>query len=169
MQPTKQLATSVGQSSELAIPEGILTRKQSNVLSVLVAEDNSVSQMVIEKMLTQLGHHVTVVENGALALELYRHCLGADERWQQFDLILMDCEMPELDGFAACSRMRGLEAQYQKVAAPIVALTAQRSEAVDERCRASGFNQVLLKPLSKERLTSVLSRHCADTGLNANS
>jgi signal transduction histidine kinase/CheY-like chemotaxis protein len=166
MQAVVQLDTTTTQGGELAISKGILTAKQSKVLSVLVAEDNSVSQMVIEKMLTQLGHHVTVVENGALALELYRHCLGADERWQQFDLILMDCEMPELDGFAACARMRGLEHQFQKVAAPIVALTAQRSEAVDERCRVSGFNQVLLKPLSKERLTSVLSRHCADTGFN---
>lgn len=122
-----------------------LPAKKSS-LHVLVAEDNPVNQIVVQGMLNALGHtHVTAV-NGEEALELF--CNGDDV----FDMILMDCEMPVLDGIGATKAIRKLE---QGGEIPIVALTAHAMESQIESCRAAGMNNHLSKPLKLEELQSI--------------
>lgn len=141
---------------------GMLEKDLSNLampsLNILVAEDNEVNIMVIDRMLNRLGHQVSLVKNGALAIELYRHCMGSDERWQHFDLILMDCEMPEIDGLEASKKIRQLETEFGVSPVPIIALTAHGLNRVEEQCIEAGMNLALAKPVSLEKLKSGIER-----------
>lgn len=121
--------------------------------NILVAEDNEVNQMVIRGLLERLGHEVTVVRNGALVVEAYTTCRQPDSHWKPFDLILMDCEMPEVDGYEATHRIRAWEAaQNDGQAVRIIALTAHVLPDYLERCLSSGMDDYLLKPVSAQAL-----------------
>jgi signal transduction histidine kinase/ActR/RegA family two-component response regulator len=113
--------------------------------SVLVVEDNLVNQVVITRLLEKLGHTVTVASDGRAGLELVQ--VG------RFDLILMDCHMPEMDGFEATRLLR-----ERQVDTPVFALTAAVTIEDRERCLASGMNGVLAKPLRIDLLKDVLNR-----------
>lgn len=121
-------------------------------LRVLVAEDNPVNQLVIARLLDKLGHLGYVVENG-------RDALTAAET-QKFDVVLMDCQMPQMDGFesARCFRNSDLE-PLQKV--PIIALTAFAMVGDRERCLAAGMNDYLTKPIDLYQLAQKLSELAA--------
>ncbi|HEY5789026.1 MAG TPA: ATP-binding protein [Gammaproteobacteria bacterium] len=114
---------------------------------LLVAEDNPVNRKVISGMLDKLGYAATLVEDGAGAL-------AALER-ERFDLVLMDCQMPVLDGFAATARIRRLD---RVAGIPIVALTAQAQDGERERCLAAGMDDYLVKPMNMQTLRSTLER-----------
>jgi CheY-like chemotaxis protein len=118
---------------------------------VLVAEDNGVSALVVEAMLERFGVEIEVVGDGVQAVD----------RWErsQPDLVLMDCQMPELDGFAATRRIREREALTGRRRVPIVALTANAFESDRERCFAAGMDEHLAKPFREEELVEVLKRH----------
>lgn len=118
---------------------------------VLVAEDNGVNALVVEAMLERLGVEVELVGDGAQAVD----------RWErsQPDLVLMDCQMPELDGFAATRLIREREALTGRRPVPIVALTANAFESDRERCFAAGMDEHLGKPFREEELVEVLKRH----------
>ena len=118
---------------------------------VLVAEDNPVNALVVEAMLREAGLEVDLVENGAQAVQ----------RWERAppDLVLMDCQMPELDGFAATRNIRLREARQQRLRVPIVALTANAYESDRERCFAAGMDDHLAKPFRAEDLRVVLARY----------
>ncbi|HBG07816.1 MAG: hypothetical protein A2075_22935 [Geobacteraceae bacterium GWC2_58_44] len=126
----------------------------SGARRVLLVEDNRVNQEVGQAMLEKLGCSVTVAGNGLEALE-------ALERGS-FDLILMDCQMPELDGYQASRRIREREDQDGLTAAPrripIVALTAHAMEDNRAQCIAAGMDDYLSKPLSQLQLRGVLER-----------
>jgi signal transduction histidine kinase len=111
--------------------------------TVLVVEDNEINQLVVTRLLEKLGHAVTVAGDGAAALEV---CATG-----RFDLVLMDCHMPGMDGFEATRRLRA-----GGWTAPIFALTAAVTSADYARCLAAGMNGVLAKPLRLERLAEVL-------------
>jgi CheY-like chemotaxis protein len=118
-------------------------------LRVLVAEDNRVNQMVIVRLLEKVGHRVDVAANGhetlsALALASY-------------DLVLMDCQMPEMDGFEATRAIREAE-RATGTHIPIVALTANALEGDRERCLAVGMDDYLAKPITPRALTAALAR-----------
>ncbi|RMG44214.1 MAG: response regulator [Acidobacteria bacterium] len=117
-------------------------------LRILVAEDNPVNQKVAERMLARLGHRVTLVANGKAAVEAVRA--------ERFDLVLMDCQMPELDGYDATRAIRGLEGE--SAATPIVAMTANAAEEDRAACLAAGMDAVLVKPFQLHQLAAVLSR-----------
>jgi signal transduction histidine kinase/ActR/RegA family two-component response regulator len=117
-------------------------------LRVLVAEDNAINQKVATMLLARLGHEVTVADNGRRALE----ALDAG----RFDLVLMDCHMPEMDGFDATLAMR-----LRGDRTPVVALTAASLPEERQRCFASGMADVLLKPINRADLTRVLARYGA--------
>jgi signal transduction histidine kinase/AmiR/NasT family two-component response regulator len=116
---------------------------------VLVAEDNETNQVVIRGLLAQAGYHeVTVVADGEEALA----AMAANA----FDLVLMDCRMPRLDGYEAARRLRA-----QGFTQPIIALTANAAAGERERCLAFGMSDYLAKPIDAARLAQVLAEWTA--------
>jgi two-component system, sensor histidine kinase and response regulator len=117
---------------------------------VLLAEDNPVNQKVARIVLEKLGLEVEVVNNGRDAVEA----------WQKgkYDLILMDCQMPQLDGYAATRRIRE-EEELQGRHIPIVALTAHAMKGDDIKCLEAGMDDYLTKPLDRALLIACLEKH----------
>ncbi|TQV81265.1 response regulator [Exilibacterium tricleocarpae] len=119
--------------------------------TVLLVEDHRVNQMVAEGMLKKLGYGVKVANNGREALDLLA---GAE-----VDLVLMDCQMPEMDGFVATQRIRNLEARgTEDRHIPIIAMTAHAAEGDETRCLAAGMDDYLPKPVRYDQLESRLKR-----------
>jgi signal transduction histidine kinase/DNA-binding response OmpR family regulator/HPt (histidine-containing phosphotransfer) domain-containing protein len=118
---------------------------------VLLAEDNVVNQEVAVNMLEGLNCQVAVAGNGLEAL-------AALER-ESFDLVLMDCQMPELDGFATTAEIRRREAAAGRSPRPILALTANAMEGDRERCIEAGMDDYLSKPFTCEALAAMLGRY----------
>jgi two-component system sensor histidine kinase/response regulator len=114
---------------------------------VLLAEDNPVNQKVALSMLRRMGLDVSVAKNGLEAVDAVRRTT--------VDLILMDCEMPELDGFEATRQIRRAQAG---VRTPIIALTANAFEENRERCLAAGMDDFLSKPFDKAQLRTLLAQ-----------
>jgi signal transduction histidine kinase/CheY-like chemotaxis protein/HPt (histidine-containing phosphotransfer) domain-containing protein len=119
---------------------------------VLLVEDSPINQYVATAMLERLGVSVTVAVNGAAAVELVRG--------RTFDLVLMDCHMPEMDGFEATRRIRTWERSVSPGPdLPIVALTANALSGDREACLAAGMTDYLAKPLTGSRLAEMLAKH----------
>ncbi|NNM52150.1 MAG: response regulator, partial [Pseudomonadales bacterium] len=118
----------------------------------LLAEDNPVNQKVATKMLEKFGMSVDVARNGLDAVKLYLQV--------RYDIIFMDCQMPDMDGFATTREIRRLQQLAPSARAiPIVALTANIQEGERERCLACGMNDFLGKPLKLQDLSDVLQRN----------
>jgi len=120
---------------------------ETKQLRVLLAEDNIVNQLVVQKMLERVGHTVECVTNGALALARYQE--------ERYDLILMDVQMPEMDGCEATRRIRQLEKEKGGHIS-IVALTAHALSGHREQCLMAGMDKYLSKPLRSQELYAVL-------------
>ncbi len=119
--------------------------------TVLLAEDNPVNQLVAEEYLSSFGCNVDVVSNGLEAL-------AAFER-KAYDLILMDCDMPEMDGFEATKTLRQMKLdENRQQSTPIIALTALAFEGDRERCTAAGMDDFLGKPFDPKDLQAMLKR-----------
>ena len=116
-----------------------------------MAEDNEVNRLVATAMLTKAGFDVDTVENGADAVEA--------SRWQGYDAILMDCQMPVMDGYEAARRIRDRGDRI-----PIIALTASVLKEDVDRCFAAGMDDYLSKPVSAATLAEVISRRAAPRG-----
>jgi CheY-like chemotaxis protein/HPt (histidine-containing phosphotransfer) domain-containing protein len=121
---------------------------------ILLAEDNVVNQKVAAAVLEKLGHQVDAVQNGREAVEAWRS--------GRYDLILMDCQMPEQDGYEATREIRRIEAAAGNVHIPIVALTAHAIQGTELQCREAGMDDYLTKPLDRDRLADSLERHLGD-------
>jgi signal transduction histidine kinase/CheY-like chemotaxis protein len=119
-------------------------------LKILVAEDNSVNQLVIKAMLSSLGITPTLVENGELAVE--------QVKIHDFDLVLMDCQMPVMDGYQATALIRKTKSPEQL---PVIALTADVMPEDKANAFAIGFNEHLAKPLELDKLIQCLSQYIA--------
>lgn len=130
--------------------------KQLSIKQVLVAEDNKVNQIVIQGMLQKLGVSYVLATNGLEALEEIKR--GLLEGNHLFDCILMDCEMPEMDGFEATQRIRKLEQQFKVNPIKIIALTAHALPERLEQCRESGMDSHLTKPIQLSTLAAALSQ-----------
>lgn len=115
-------------------------------LRVLVAEDNPVNRMVIKGLLGKLNITPVFAENGVEA------CTAVQQQTNRFDLILMDCEMPEMDGFEATRCIRSYERKEALVPTPIIALTAHALQEHREAVFASGMNYYLSKPVTSDTL-----------------
>jgi PAS domain S-box-containing protein len=113
---------------------------------ILVAEDNAVNRMVACQLLQKLGYRVDVVNNGRQAVNAWRS--------GRYDAILMDCQMPELNGYEASKEIRGLESDGHHI--PIIALTAHAMAGAERDCKEAGMDAYLSKPINRERLESYL-------------
>lgn len=125
-------------------------RRALKASSLLLVEDNVINQKVMKRLLNTLGMKVTVAPGGKEALKLMRR--------QKFDLILMDCQMPGMDGFEVT---RAWRAKEEKGHLPIVALTAHASTEDRQKCESAGMDDFLTKPVDRDRLTATLSRWLA--------
>ena len=128
--------------------------KSYSHLKVLVAEDNQVNQMVVKGLLKKLGIKPVIVENGLEALECYIDS-------EPFDLILMDCEMPVLDGWEATRKIRDYQVEHisDKGKLLIVALSAHALSIEREKAVSVGMDDYLSKPVSREDLEGMLEKH----------
>jgi len=123
-------------------------------VKVLLAEDNPVNQEVAMSMLDILGCDCELAENGKQVLAMLdNNC---------FDLVLMDCQMPEMDGFEAAAEIRRQEAEDPGTHIPIIAVTANAMEGDREQCIAAGMDDYLSKPFSQLQLAEVLQRWCKE-------
>ncbi len=133
------------------------TRSRFNA-RVLLAEDNSVNQDVAEAVLENLGCEVFIAPDGASAVQAFGE--------QVFDLVLMDCEMPEIDGFEATRRIREIERVRsgeasetdRRAAIPIIAVTAHALPEMRDRCLEAGMNDFVVKPYDENQLAEAMQR-----------
>ena len=114
---------------------------------ILLVEDNSVNQLVARGMLTRLGYEVEIAEQGEAALARLER--------EEFDLVLMDCNMPVMDGYETSRRMRA-DPRWQTI--PIIALTANALHEDRQRCEEAGMNDYLAKPFKREDLQALMSK-----------
>ncbi|RMF66664.1 MAG: response regulator [Calditrichaeota bacterium] len=120
---------------------------------ILLAEDNEMNWRLFQKILTRLGYEVTVVENG-------REALNALEV-AEFDLVLMDMQMPTMDGFEATRRIRQQE-RFRDL--PVIALTAYAMVGDAEKCKRAGCNDYITKPINKRQFVKCIQRHLSRRG-----
>jgi len=121
----------------------------SRTLNLLLVEDNQVNQVVASGMLKKLGHTVTLAENGRQALDALRQSEGA------FDIVLMDCQMPVMDGYEATRNIRA-NPEWQDL--PVIAVTANVMQGDRDDCLESGMNDYITKPYNRADLKSIIDR-----------
>jgi signal transduction histidine kinase/CheY-like chemotaxis protein len=123
---------------------------QKSGLRVLVAEDQRVNWMVIERLLAKRGHTAVNAVDGVSTLEKLES--------GRYDLVLMDCQMPVLDGYEASREIRRRESAQQRGRVPIVAMTASAMRGDRERCLAAGMDDYIAKPIDSTKLDQILER-----------
>ena len=127
---------------------GGTVRRSERSLRVLLAEDNTTNQKVAARIVERLGHRLDVVSNGAEAVEAVKSL--------PYDIVLMDVQMPEMDGLEATRLIRALASDKAKT--PIIAMTASVLDGIIARCRAAGMNDYISKPFSVSNLQQCLIR-----------
>ncbi|MCH7908997.1 MAG: response regulator [Candidatus Hydrogenedentes bacterium] len=123
-------------------------RLNRSKIRILLAEDNITNQVVTDAILTKLGYHADFVANGREAVETLKET--------SYDLVLMDCQMPDVDGYAATRAIRSMEGESRHT--PVIALTAGAMKGDRERCRDAGMDDYVAKPLDSTILAEVLDR-----------
>ncbi len=137
-------------AAETAVPPGSIPPPPGPKLHILLAEDNPVNQRVAMRTLEKAGHSVVLAENGIAALK----AIGQDS----FDLVLMDVQMPEMDGLEATAEIRKTEVGGT-IHRPIIAMTAHAMKGDRERCLAAGMDDYLSKPVRPRDLLSLLLKY----------
>jgi PAS domain S-box-containing protein len=133
--------------------------KRVAALRALVVEDNFVNQKVAQRQLEKLGHKVEVANNGARALEMLA--------LQRYDVVIMDCQMPVLDGYEATRQIRAGQVPNLDRRVPIIALTAYAMESDRQKCLAAGMDEFVSKPIRYEELKAAIERVLASSARNA--
>ena len=139
---------------------GASASANSKGLSILVAEDNEINALLARALLTRLGHRPTIASNGEAAVESW---LAARAAGASYDLVLMDVQMPGMDGLEAARCIRAAEAQAGSKRTHMLALTANVQAEDHEAALAAGLDGLLVKPLDRERLREALNATPAGT------
>lgn len=130
-------------------PSGAPLTTTGEKLRILIAEDNSVNQLIAANMIRKMGHTPTTVANGLEVIEALKLAV--------YDVILMDCQMPEMDGFEATRRIRAATADMWS-AIPIIAMTAHALAGDREKCLGAGMNDYVAKPTVQSELAEAIKR-----------
>jgi PAS domain S-box-containing protein len=141
--------------SSLVTFHNIAELKSQTRLRVLVADDNHINQKVVSSLLANMGHHADVVGNGKEAIEAYSFI--------PYDLVLMDLQMPEMDGFESSLRIRTL-ARMEGRRTAIIAITAHARKEDKEKCIAAGFDDYVSKPILPYELKAAIERTIIEVG-----
>jgi CheY-like chemotaxis protein len=151
-------------SVQLVSPDPVIAQKKQtrtttflanfSKLRVLLVEDNLINQEVMIAILNSLEIKVDVANDGLEALAMLTHT-----QTSTFDLILMDCQMPNLDGYEATRRLRAGAAGELFSKIPIIALTANTMNSEREKCLEAGMNEYLTKPINTDALKSILAKY----------
>jgi signal transduction histidine kinase/CheY-like chemotaxis protein len=144
----KVLGTPQPEAASLAAPAPVPSNQRP--LRILVAEDNLVNQKLALAVLRKMGHQVTLATTGTAAVETWKH--------EAFDLVLMDIQMPEMDGLKATRNIRSLE-QPGGTRTPIIAMTAHAMGGDRERCLEAGMDDHVTKPINPGDLAATIFRH----------
>ncbi|SRR5579871_371773 len=142
-QPADEKTESVDGPTEPSLPP----------LNILVAEDNAVNQTLVRRLLMRRGHQVTIAANGKLALDAFRRA--------RYDVILMDVQMPEMDGLTASLEIRAQETRERRERTPIIALTANAMTGDRATCMAAGMDGYVSKPIRTAELFGVIGDVCS--------
>jgi CheY-like chemotaxis protein len=126
---------------------------------ILLVEDNSVNQLVARRLLEKRGHTVVVANDGREALAILDEAAFAG-----FGCVLMDVQMPEMDGFECTAILRSKE-QVTGARLPIIAMTAHAMKGDEARCLAAGIDAYLSKPIQPDELYHTIERHLGDPGV----
>ena len=148
--------------AEIEVESAEASAPANKGLSILVAEDNEINALLARALLTRLGHRPTIATNGEAAVESW---LAARASGSPYDLVLMDVQMPGMDGLEAARRIRAVEAQAGDKPTRMIALTANVQIEDREAALGAGLDDLLMKPLDRERLREVLE---ASSGAAAN-
>lgn len=140
-------------ASAQAVPEPVIQEELSAAVEtqggvILLVEDNLINQTIALELIESLGYQVHLAENGLEAVEM-----SGDKN---YDLIIMDCEMPEMDGYQATRTIREREGSERHT--PIIAMTAYAMQGDREKCLAAGMDDYVTKPFDLERVSSVIAR-----------
>ncbi len=125
-------------------------------MKVLLVEDNEVNQLVATKYLQKWGINPDLADNGRIALE--------KSQKESYDLILMDLQMPEMDGFEATKSIRQINSHYETI--PIIALTAASFGEIKEKVANAGMNEFITKPFSPPELFAIISKYAKPYEIN---
>jgi CheY-like chemotaxis protein len=139
--------TPVGGAQGLITVHSMSERRPAG-LRILLADDNPLNCRLAVLMLEKVGHAIDVVEDGAAAIEAVRA--------KDYDLVLMDVQMPEVDGLEATRRIRALPIAGAGV--PVIAITANAMAGDDQRCLAAGMNDYITQPIDRARLLGTVAR-----------
>ncbi|UGQ47221.1 response regulator [Massilia endophytica] len=124
---------------------------KTSACRVLLAEDTEMNRTLVRILLTRLGCKVDEVVNGKQAVDALEH--------QRYDLVLMDCNMPVMDGFEATRLLRQREAERGLPRVPVIALTASAFAGDRERCLSGGMDDFMNKPLQVEEFMEMVQRY----------
>jgi two-component system sensor histidine kinase/response regulator len=139
----------LGRVEQIAPVSGQVQEKGETALHILLAEDNTINQRVATALLQKMGHSVVVAANGQKALQALEK--------EAFDLVLMDAQMPEMDGFAATAAIRSQE-KITGNHISVIAMTAHAMKGDRERCLDAGMDDYISKPISQQDLKAVIQR-----------
>jgi len=139
-------ALPISASEEIICPRDLPDRS----LKILLAEDVRINVMVATTVLRNLGHDVDVADNGWIALEKLRQ--------HDYDLVLMDCQMPELDGYQCTLQLRDPNSGVRNPRIPVIAMTAHAMTGDKEKCLEAGMDDYVSKPIDRDQLTETIAR-----------
>lgn len=122
---------------------------------VLVVEDNVVNRRVVNLLLQKMGCEVVGACNGVEAIEAFQR---AHEQHTPFDIVLMDCQMPVMDGYMATNEIRRIEAARSLAPAVVIAVTAHATNSDKQQCFEAGMNDYISKPLRKEHIINMFAK-----------
>lgn len=152
-------ALQIADNTPVAALESVKNLPDYRHKRLLVAEDNKVNQKVILTLLNKLQCVADLAENGQQALDKLAQ--------QSYDLVLMDCQMPVMDGYEATRVLRGNELTHKGIRTPVVALTAHAASGEREKCLSAGMDDFLSKPVARADLAKMLARWLGDIAAQA--